>query len=61
VEKFVDDKREKCNYGLIVSLDMIMNSGYNMTPKEFDILATKAGFKKTEYFNNGVEFALAYK
>jgi len=62
VEGFIDDKREKSNVAMIISIAMIVRTtGYNMTPSEFDKLAKFVGFKKTEYFNNGVEFCIAFK
>ena len=62
IERFIDDKREKSNEALLISLTMIVETiGYNMTPSEFDKLARGVGFKKTEYFNDAVEFCLAFK
>jgi len=62
IETFIDEKREKPNEALNVSITMIVEcTGYNMTPSEFDKLAKGVGFKKTEYFNNGVEFCIAIK
>ena len=62
IEEFIDNDRESPTPGLYISLVMIVHAnGYNMTPREFEYLTKLVGFKKVEYYNQGVEFCVAYK
>ena len=49
IENIIDDERRKNVFGLLMSLNMLIETeaGYDFSGADFDVLAKEAGFKKT--------------
>jgi hypothetical protein len=65
IENIIDDERRQNVFGLLMSLNMLIENGdaFDYTPSDFDGWAKKAGFKKTEIMPlaGPTSAAIAYK
>ena len=65
IENIIDDERRVNTFGLLMSLNMLIENGnaFDYTPSDFKRWATKAGFKRTEIIPlaGPTSAAIAYK
>ena len=65
IENIIDDERRVNTFGLLMSLNMLIENGnaFDYMPSDFKRWATKAGFKRTEIIPlaGPTSAAIAYK
>ena len=65
IENIIDDERKQNTFGLLMSLNMLIENGeaFDYTPSDFDRWAKAAGFKRTEIIPlaGPTSAAVAYK
>ena len=65
IENIIDDERRRNVFGLLMSLNMLIEFGdaFDFTGRDFDLWCTQVGFRKTEVIplRGPASAAVAYK